>query len=431
MHAVVEFDRPDSSGMDVPRQDLKIKKERRRRLWMAVGVVSVLALVGFTLTLDPAAPSVDADTLWTGTVQRGEMLRQVRGPGTLVPKDVRFVAAESDGRVERVLVKPGAVVEQGGVIAELINPELVRQAEEAGWRLDEARADMAALRVRLESDRLSLQATVAEVRADAEGARLQAEAERQLAEDNIIPAINYRRSQLRSEQLSVRLDLEEQRLVNFEDSYRAQLEAQEARVSQARRSMERQRELVQGLSVEAPMSGVVQMVAVEEGEQIARGMNIARIAEPGQLIAELRVPETQANDIQLGQPAVVDTRNGKVPGHVVRIDPAVVSGTVQVDVDFDQVLPAGARPDLSVDGVIEIERLDDVLFMNRPAYGQPGGTASLFRVSADGTQAHRVSVELGRASVSVIEVRGGLSEGDEVILSDTSEWDRYDRLELD
>lgn len=432
MAAVVDFDKESGqSAMDKPRPGHKRRKRRRQLALGGLAAAVVIAATVGLATLEPAAPSVSAASLWTDTVRRGEMLRQVRGPGTLVPSEIRWMAASSGGRVERVLVKPGARVEEGTVVVEMVNPEVVRQAEEARWQVDAAEADYQALRVELEDRRLSLQSTMAQVRADAESARLQAEAEKELAEANIIPAINYRRSQLNAEQLAVRLDIEEQRQAKFEESMTAQLQAQRARVEQARRTLARQEELVEGLSVRAPMAGVVQAMPVEEGQRIVLGTNVARIARPDQLIAELRIPETQAKDIQLDQPAVVDTRNGKVAGHVTRIDPAVVSGTVQVDVAFDEPLPEGARPDLSVDGVIEIERLDDVLFVGRPAYGQPGSTVSLFRVGPDGEEARRVRVELGKSSVNVIQVLSGLTEGDRVILSDTSAWDDYDRLQLD
>jgi len=328
-------------------------------------------------------------------------------------------------------VKAGAVVEADTVIAELVNPEVPRQLEEAELALEEAESDLTALRVRLESDRLNQLANVAQVRADSESARLTADAEGELFEDHIIPEVQYRSSILRAEQLAVRLDIEQQRLDQMEESRVAQMDAQASRVSRARRTVERRTEQLEGLSVRAGMAGVLQAVTVEAGQSVVQGTSIARVARPDLLIAELRVPQAQASQIALGQSVTVDTRSGEVTGEVIRIDPAVVNGTVQVDVGLTGELPASARPDLSVDGEIEIERIPDTLFVSRPAVGGSGAFASMFRVDPDGNGAQRVQVRLGSASVNVVQVLEGLQEGDEVVLSDVSRWDDFDRLVID
>jgi len=417
--------------MDVARPDLKASKRRRQQIWIAAAVVGVVVVGAGLATLDSAAPVVERESLYTARVQYGEMLRQVRGNGTLVPRDVRFVAAQTEGRVERVLVKAGAVVEADTVIAELVNPEVPRQLEEAELALEEAESDLTALRVRLESDRLNQLANVAQVRADSESARLTADAEGELFEDHIIPEVQYRSSILRAEQLAVRLDIEQQRLDQMEESRVAQMDAQASRVSRARRTVERRTEQLEGLSVRAGMAGVLQAVTVEAGQSVVQGTSIARVARPDLLIAELRVPQAQASQIALGQSVTVDTRSGEVTGEVIRIDPAVVNGTVQVDVGLTGELPASARPDLSVDGEIEIERIPDTLFVSRPAVGGSGAFASMFRVDPDGNGAQRVQVRLGSASVNVVQVLEGLQEGDEVVLSDVSRWDDFDRLVID
>jgi HlyD family secretion protein len=283
----------------------------------------------------------------------------------------------------------------------------------------------------LESQLLDQRADLAGVRAQHESARLQAEAEHELAEKGIIPMLQYRRSQLLVDELAIRLDIERERIEKFEQTIEAQLLAEQARVEQLRNAEDLRRRQVVALDVRSPIAGILQQLAVEEGQQVAAGANLARVARPDDLVAELRVPETLAKDVRLGQRVTVDTRNGEAPGEVIRIDPAVRNGTVTVEVGFDGALPEGARPDLSVDGTIEIERLDDVLYVGRPAFGQPGETTTMFRLGPDGEAAQRVPVHLGRASVSVIEIVEGLEAGDRVVLSDTSAWDESDRLRLD
>jgi len=413
--------------MDIPRPELK-RRKRLRQLGIGAGVAVVLAVVTFFLAgLEPAAPSVARASVWVDTVREGEMLRQVRGPGTLVPREIRWIAAQTAGRIERVLVRPGAVVEPDTVLAEMSNPDLMRQAEEARYELEASKAELTEFELKLRSEQLDQRAAVAAANAAYEGARLQAEAER---DAGVVPGLQVRRSELLAEQLKVSLDIENERLAQFAASVDAQVAARKARFAQDQNAYDRVREQVESLQVRAGLAGVVQQVLIEEGETLALGANIARVARPDDLQAELRVPETQARDVQLGQLVSVDTRNGLVEGRVMRIDPAVQEGTVQVDVELTGKLPHGARPDLSVDGTIEIERLARVVFTGRPAYGQPNSTVKLFKLVEEGRYAVKVPVEVGRTSVNAVEIIQGLSAGDEVILSDTSAWDDNDRIRL-
>lgn len=417
--------------MDVARPDLKQKKQRKRLILGAIaGGVALLGVVGLA-RLEPAAPKVEAASVWTDVVKRGEMLREVRGPGTLVPKEIRWIAAETNARVERILIKPGATVQPDSVVLELSNPEVDEQLLAAQSAVAAAEADYTATRVQLENQLLDQEAMVAGTEADYEGARLQAEAEGELKRRGIVSSIQYRQSQLKADQLQTRLRIERERAAKFRQNIDAQLAASRARKEQLQNTLALRQRQADSLAVRAGIAGVLQQVPVEEGQQVAAGVNLARVARPDVLMAELRIPETQAKDVAMGQRVAVDTRNGVVEGRVIRIDPAVQAGTVQVDVDLVGTLPDGARPDLSVDGTIEIERLADVIYVGRPAFGQPGSTVGLFRLDPDSDLARRVPVKLGRASVSVIEVAQGLKPGDKVILSDTSAWDEYDRIRLD
>lgn len=417
--------------MDVARPDLKQKKQRKRLILGAIaGGVALLGVVGLA-RLEPAAPKVEAASVWTDVVKRGEMLREVRGPGTLVPKEIRWIAAETNARVERILIKPGATVQPDSVVLELSNPEVDEQLLAAQSAVAAAEADYTATRVQLENQLLDQEAMVAGTEADYEGARLQAEAEGELKRRGIVSSIQYRQSQLKADQLQTRLRIERERAAKFRQNIDAQLAASRARKEQLLNTLALRQRQADSLAVRAGIAGVLQQVPVEEGQQVAAGVNLARVARPDVLMAELRIPETQAKDVAMGQRVAVDTRNGVVEGRVIRIDPAVQAGTVQVDVDLVGTLPDGARPDLSVDGTIEIERLADVVYVGRPAFGQPGSTVGLFRLDPDSDLARRVPVKLGRASVSVIEIAQGLKPGDKVILSDTSAWDEYDRIRLD
>lgn len=414
--------------MDIPRPERK-RQKRLRQTFLAAGGVLVLAAVTVGLTqLEPAAPSVARASVWVDTVREGEMVREVRGSGTLAPRAIRWIGAQADGRVDRVIVRPGAQVEPDTVLVEMSNPDLMQITEEARYAVESAKAELAELELQLRNKQLDQRAAVAAARAEYEGQRLQAEGEK--AAGNAVPLLRYQRSELLAEQLRVKLEIEQERLDQFSASMEAQLAVPRTKVAQAIHTYERRLEQLESLMVRAGTSGVVQAVLVEEGQRVALGANIARVARPDDLQAELRVPETQARDVLLGQLVRVDTRNGIVEGKVSRIDPAVSGGTVQVDVELVGPLPRGARPDLSVDGTIEIERLPQVTYTGRPAYGQPNSTVGLFKLVDGGAYAVRVPVELGRTSVNSVEIVQGLNPGDQVILSDTSAWDDSERIRL-
>ena len=417
--------------MDIPRQPAKKRKRNFKRVGLVLLVIIGVALVTFGVSrLKPAAPSVDRATVWVDTVKRGPMLRQVRGPGTLVPEEVRVVAAATEGRVERILVQPGTEVTAGTVLLELVNPTIAQESVDAEYAQRAGEADYNTLKVKLESDRLTQQATVATVRAEYQQAKLQYDTDAQLARDGLIPAINLKLSKVRVEDLENRYRVEQQRLEVMSRSAKAQLAAQQARIAQMRALADLRRNQVGTLKVLAGTAGVLQQMQVEVGQQVSPGTNLARVVEPQRLKAELKIAETQAPGILLGQKAEIDTRNGIIPGHVIRIDPAAQQGTVTIDVGLDGPLPQGARPDLSVDGTIELERLADVIYMGRPAFGQAQSTVGIFKLDASGKEAVRVQVRLGRSSVNTVEILEGLQPGDQVILSDTSQWDAYNRIRL-
>lgn len=402
-----------------------------RRAAYAAGVIVVLggASVGVA-RLKPAAPTVEAATLWPDTVKRGPMVRQVRGLGTLVPEDLRWVSAPSQGRVERILVRPGTAVTPDTVLLDLSNPQLEQEAQEARLKMQAAEAALANLRIQVQSDTLQQRAAVAAIDAEYRKARMQADMNEALAARQLVSELVRRQSQLDADQLAVRQKLTEEQLASRADAGTAQIAVQQSAVDQARAMAELKVRQLEDLEVRAGIAGVLQTVAVDVGQQVAPGTNLARVANPGRLKAEVKIAETQAKDIIVGQAASIDTHNGVVPGRVTRIDPSVQGGTRTVDVSLDGPLPKGAVPDLSVDGTIELERLDQVLYVGRPAFGQENSHVSLFKVEPDGTHASRVSVMLGRSSVNAVEVLEGLAEGDRVILSDMSAWDGVDRIRL-
>jgi len=415
--------------VDKPRTD--IDQRRRRRIVLIGSGVALVAAAGIALAmLGPQAPEVDTRTLFVDTVTRGDLDRRVRGAGILIPREQRWISAAVEGRVERVVVRPGTVVERGTILVELSNPEVQQLADEARWALDAGRAEQASLKVRLESDVLDQRARIAEARAESESARLQAEAEGRLAGQKIISDLQLARSRLSAEQLAVRLEIEQERLGKLRESIDAQLRAQSARVEQLHRAWEHRKGQVDALHVKAGLDGVLQALAVDAGQQLAVGANIARVARPGSLMAELRIPEIEAKDLEVGLTASIDTRNGIVAGRVERVEPAVQNGTVKVDVAITGPLPNGARADLSVEGVIEVEHLSNVLHVARPVNVQPDSAATLFRVSGS-SDALRVPVTFGKASVDRIVIAGGLKEGDRVIVSDLGRFERHDRLSLD
>lgn len=416
--------------MDIARPSQAGRKRKIRIVILSGGLLAIAGITWGLSNLKPAAPAVKRAAVWIDTVKRGALVRQVRGLGTLVPEEIRWIPAQSQGRVERLLVKAGTMVKKDTVLIEMSNPQLDLEALDAAWQLKAAEAEYINLKVRLESMLLDRQAAAATIRANHDQARLQAEADTELAAKGLVSAISMKMSKSRYEELTTRLELEERRLEINAEAVKTELAVQEARLEQLRALAHLKRGLVEALRVRPGIDGVLQQLPVEVGQQIAPGATLAKVTVPGRLKAELRIPETQAKDIQIGQQASIDTRNGIVAGTVARIDPAVQNGTVTVDVSLTAPLPKGARPDLTVDGTIELEKLDDVLFVGRPALGQENAAVGLFRLGADGQRAERVRVRLGRASVNTVEILEGLQEGDQVILSDTSAWDAFDRLRL-
>ena len=422
--------------MDVPRSPEFAKKKKLRRVVFGVAalVVGVLVTVGLA-QLKPAAPTVEAATTWRDTVKRGSMLRQVRGPGTLVPEDIRWVTAATEATVERIVTLPSAnVIPADTVILEMKDERVQQELLDAEFQLRAAEADLLSLKVRLNNELLEQQSQAANIQSLYHRARIQAEANEQLSKDGLQSAVITRMSKVEAEELANRHQIEQERLRIRAGSTDAQIAAEQARVAQRRALYELRRSQADALKVRAGIEGVLQVVPVQVGQRVASGTNLARVAVPGRLKAELRIPETQAKDIEIGLRAVVDTRNGEVEGRVARIDPAAQNGTVLVDVAFTAALPRGARPDLSVDGTVELERLENVLYVGRPAFGQEQGSVSLFKIT-EGTQeapreAARVQVKLGRSSVNTVEILEGLNVGDIVILSDMSAWDGRDRIRL-
>jgi HlyD family secretion protein len=408
--------------------------ERRRRRWRAPrlpAIVAALVLAGSVaaMRLAPAAPSVDGSSLWFDTVQRGELVREVRGTGTLVPVATAWIPATTDGRVAHIHLRPGAHVEPDAVILELQNAALQQQVVDTRLQLAGAEARLQRADADATTALLAQEALVAQTEATYEDARADAEADASLLGEGLVSELQHRRSSSRARSLQTQVAAERKRLDVGERMRPSQVAEQQAEVARVRALLALKLEQLGQLHVRAGMRGVLQAVPVEVGSQVTAGTNVARVADPAQLKAQVRVPETQARDVQIGQVARVDTRNGVAEGRVSRVDPAAVSGTVLVDITFVGELPRGARPDLSVDGIVEIERLSNVLYMARPANGQEGATISVFRTSPDG-MADRRQVRLGKGSVRHIQIIDGLSEGDRVVLSELSAWDQIDRLHI-
>jgi HlyD family secretion protein len=416
--------------VDIARPDLLEKKKRRRLVWAGVVAAAVVLLTLGVSRLKPAAPTVERATVVIDTVKRGEMVREVRGLGTLVPEEIRWIPALTEARVERRVLLPGTIVKPDSVILELSNPEVLTLAQDADSQARAAEARYTELKVRLQSQLLDQKAVAARVAAESRQARLQADADTELAKNGLIAGLTLKLSLSAADELEHREGIEQQRLAIAGEAIAAQLSVQQAEVDQRRAQARLRRSQVEALTVRAGIDGVLQVVPVEVGQRVSPGTNLARVARPEKLKAEIRIPETQARDVVPGQKAVVDTRNGVVAGRVIRVDPAVQNGTVTVDIALVGELPKGARPDLTVDGTIELERLLDTLHVGRPAMGQPQSTVGLFRIVKGTNEALRVRVRLGQASVSTIQVVEGLEVGDEVILSDTSAWDSADRIRL-
>ena len=419
--------------MDIQRPDIKKKKRQRQLIVGGLGVV-VLGLAAFFVSrLKPAAPTVDRAVVWTDVVKQGPLLRQVRGPGSLVPREdkIRLIPAETEATVVRIRVLPGAKVEPDTVVMDLVDPTVQQELLDAQLQLKAAQTDLMNVKAKLDSDLMTQKAGAATVSADYNQAKLQAQTDKSLYDLGVISGLTYSASKGKADELTTRTDIEKQRLVVNEKAIETQIAVQQTKVAQAQALLALKQKQQDALSVKAGISGVLVDLPHQVGEHVAPGTTLAKVVQPDQLKASLKIAETQARDIQIGQPSEIDTHNGVISGKVVRIDPAVVNGTVTVDVELEGALPQGARPDLSVDGTIDLDRMANVLYVGRPAFGNENSTISLFKLSPDGTTAVRVPVKVGKASVNAIQVIEGLQSGDTVILSDMSRWDNTDRIRLE
>jgi len=416
--------------MDIQRPELLAGRRRKQIIRISAGAALALAATIVLASLKPAAPVVDRSAVWIDTVKRGSMLRQVRGIGTLVPENTQWIAATTDARVERIVVHPGATVTRDTVIVELTNPEVEQAARDAELQLRAAVADLAQRGAQLQSEQLNQRAEAARVRADFTEAQLKADVDQDLATAGLTSKLTLKLSKSRAEELKTRNDIENERVRVAARAADAQLAAQRARVDQLRALYELRTNQLASLHVRGGIDGVLQQVAVEVGQRVAPGATIARVAQAEPLMAQLRIPETQMRDVAIGQSVSVDTRNGIVAGTVARIDPASHEGSVTIDVKLTGAMPKGARPDLTVDATIELERLDNVLYVGRPVQANDGETIGVFKLSPDEKSATRTNVAVGRTSVNAIEIRSGLAEGEKVILSDMSAWDKARRIRI-
>ncbi|SRR5579884_3910043 len=423
--------------MDIQRGKEVAAKRKRKRI--VYGVLGVIAIAGVTLGLSrlkPAAPGVEMGTLWPDTVKRGPMLRQVRGLGTLVPEEIRWIPALNEGRVEKILVHPGTKVKADTVLLTLSNPQLTQEAMDADLKLKAAESDYKKLEVSLTSDVLNQKAVWAKAERDAESAAEQERINKDLLRLGTISAQTEHDSATNAAQLKGQAEIEKQRYDNAIQVRLAQLAAQQSLIDQARELAQLKHTQIEAMKIKAGTDGVLQEMQIgdqllQEGQSVPAGTTVAKVANPARLKAQIKVPETQAKDVQIGQAAEVDTHNGIIAGKVSRIDPSVINGTRTVDVTLEGALPSGAVPDLSVDGTITLQRLNDVLYVGRPAFGQENSTVGMFKIDPDGKGATRVQVKLGSLSVNSAEILSGLKEGDTVILSDMSRYDQYDRIKLD
>jgi HlyD family secretion protein len=416
--------------MDIQRPSNARAKKIKRIIYVTAAVVVIAGVTLGLSRLKPAAPSVDRGTVWTDTVKRGPMVREVRGLGTLVPLDIHWIPALTVSRVDKIVIRPGHLVDPNTVILEMSNPEVQRDLLDAEYQLKAAESDLANLRVQVDSELMNQKSIEAAVRSDYEQARMEHEVDEKLFAAGIYSDHVRNLARVKEEQLAIRLKLESERTSIAADSAKARIQAQQSHVDQARAAYGLRKSQADALRVRAGIHGVLQLLPVEEGQNVAVGTNVARVADPTKLKAEIKIAETQARDITIGQNATIDTRNGIVKGHVIRFDPSVVNGTVTVDVGIDDPLPLGARPDLSVDGTIELENLKDVLYVGRPVHGQSDSTISLFKLTPDESEGIRATVKLGRSSVNTVEILQGLQVGDKVVLSDMSQWDNVDRIRL-
>lgn len=417
--------------MDIKRPPKsKLKKNLRMAILIVVGLAALGGITYGLAKLKPAAPTLDRSTAVIETVKRGEMVRDVRGNGTLVPEVTRWVPAPAQGRVEKINLQAGVEVDPSTVIVELSNPQMEQQATDAGFQVTAAEADAENLKVRLESDTMTQKAAIATINAQYSQAKLQLDADEKLAKEGLVADLTLKISRVTVQDLANRLKVEQERLAVSAKSTRAQINAATTRLQQLRAMATLRRQEVDNLKVRAGTAGVLQQVSVQVGQQVDPGFNIARVADPTSLKAVLRVAETQISGVRVGQPVLVDTRNGIIQGQVSRIDPAAREGTFEIDASLVGPLPPSARPDLSVDGTIELERLPDVLKVGRPAFGQAFQTVKMFVLTADGTEAMHRTVKLGANSVSTIQILEGVREGEQVIISDMTTYDGYDRIRI-
>jgi HlyD family secretion protein len=419
--------------MDIARPEFKLQQSRRQIVLFGVGAVVVAAVSIGAMRLKPAAPSLERGTVWTDVVKRGSMLRQVRGPGSLMPvqEAVRQVPAETEATVVRIRVLPGTQVQADTILLEMSNSQVEQAAIDAQLQLKAAEAEYQSLRVRLDSDLMTQKAGAATVNADYSQAQRQADTDKALYELGVISGLAYKSSKGKADELTTRNDLEGQRLAINKKAVETQLAQEQAKVDQARTLAALKQKQLDALRVRAGITGVLVDLPMQVGQHVQPGTMLAKVVQPEHLMAALKIAETQARDVQFGEPASIDTHNGVISGTVMRVDPAVQNGTVTVDVKLTGDLPRGARPDLSVDGTIDLERLDNVLYVGRPAFGQENSTISLFRLDTEGKEAARVPIKVGRESVNSIQIFERLHEGDTVILSDMSRWDKTDRIRLE
>jgi len=419
--------------MDIARPEFKLQKRRKQILWAGIGLVCLIAVTIGVTRLKPAAPEVERSTVWTDTVKRGSMLRQVRGIGSLIPSQefTRQIPAETEATVVRILKLPGSQVKTDTILLEMSNPQVEQEAVDARLQLKAAEAEYQSLRVKLQSDLMTQKAGAATVNSDYTQAKLQSDTDKALYDLGVISGMAYKNSKSKSDELTTRNNIEGERLDINQKAIETQMLEQQARVDQIRALAELKQKQLDALKVRAGIEGVLVDLPLQVGQHVVPGTMLAKVVQPDHLIAELKIAETQARDVQIGQPAMVDTHNGTASGTVMRVDPAVQNGTVTVDVKLTGELPKGARPDLSVDGTVYLEKLDDVLYVGRPAFGQENSTISLFKLDADGKGGVRVPVKVGRASVNSIQVIEGLHSGDTVILSDMSRYDNTDRIRLE
>jgi HlyD family secretion protein len=417
--------------MDIPREDLIRKRRIRRVILVVLSVLAIGSVTWGVSRLKPAPPSVDKATVWVDTVKRGPMLLEVRGLGSLVPEQILVIPAPTDGRVARRLLLPGSPVEVETVILELTNPEQEQSTLDAEWQVKAAEAQYKSTKADLDSKLLDQKAKAAQVRSDFIKAQLNADKDAELAKRGLGSELNAKETRAEAEALATSNEIEKQRLAVNAASSKAQMDEQQAKVEQLHAQWELKRAQLASLQVRSGAEGVLQELSVEVGQRVGAGTPLAKVVQPTHLKAQLKIPETQAKDVLIGQSAAIDTRNGIIPGHVIRVDPSVVEGSVTVDVKLDAALPKGARPDLSVEGTIEIENLADVVYVGRPGFGQPNSTVGIFRLDEGGNLASRVQVKLGRASVNSVEILNGLQPGDKVLLSDMSQWDAFNRVRLE